>query len=153
MKAAMTANLEMTAGLSTRTGFHDIETALNQLVAMAAGSLPVAWEGLRFEPVLGTTFLQVFHEPAMTFAGSLGYSGYTVHRGLTQINITVPADRGKSAALFIADRFSSTLRRGVDSTFNGVSVRISAVSLGTWSVSKAWAILPVTVTWQCYKPD
>ena len=153
MIASITCNGTLSGTLKPRTVFHDIESALNTLILTAVGSTPVAWENVKYEPSVGTAFIQVFHVPLRTSPMSLGYGGYTDHRGVVQLNMCVPSDFGTLAAILLADKMTGTIRRGIVTTYNSVPVRISAISVGSMDIQKAWAILPVTINWQCYLPD
>jgi len=153
MIATFSCSATVTGALKPRTVFRDIEHALNALILTAAGSTPLAWENMRYEPVIGTSYIQVFHAPLRTTPESLGYAGFTAHRGLTQLNVHTPVERGTKAAVTLADQLTGVIRRGIVATYNGVPVRILGLSLGPTDIQKAWAILPVTINWHCYTPD
>ena len=139
--------------LAARTIFRDINHALNAMILSAAGTTPVAWENMRYEPVIGTSYIQVFHNPLRSGPASIGYNGFTTHRGIVQLNINTPGERGTKEAISLADQFTSVIRRGLVVTFNAIPVRILGLSIGAMDIQKAWAILPVTVNWHCYTPD
>jgi hypothetical protein len=153
MIVTFSCSAAVTAALKPRTVFRDIEHALNAMILTAVGSTPLAWENMRYEPTVGTSYIQVFHAPLRTTPESLGYGGFTAHRGITQLNVHTPVERGTRAAITLADQLTGVIRRGVVTTYNTVPVRILGLSLGTVDIQKAWAILPVTINWHCYTPD
>jgi len=153
MIVSFSCSATLTGAFKPRTVFRDIEHALNAMILTAVGSTPLAWENMRYEPTVGTSYIQVFHAPLRTTPESLGYGGFTAHRGITQLNVHTPVERGTRAAITLADQLTGVIRRGVVTTYNTVPVRILGLSLGTVDIQKAWAILPVTINWHCYTPD
>ena len=153
MIASFSCSATLTGALKPRTVFRDIEHALNAMILTAVGSTPLAWENMHYEPTVGNSYIQVFHAPLRTTPESLGYGGFTAHRGITQLNVHTPVERGTRAAITLADQLTGVIRRGVVTTYNTVPVRILGLSLGAVDIQKAWAILPVTINWHCYTPD
>lgn len=129
------------------TYFNDIIAALDaHLVALADGT-PIAWPNLDYDPSLGTVYYRPRYLPVDTSQVSMGSAGKDKTLGIYQIDIMHPKGGGRSGKI---DPLADHFKRGSVIAYNGVSVVVRTVALGTPINDGAWYAIPVSVTIYAY---
>ncbi len=127
--------------------FTNIEAALNTKLSTLGSLPPVQWPNVEYKPVQGTLFLRPTLLPASGDLFTL--SGQYQHKGIYQVDIFCPINKGISAltgwldaiqALFTATK---TLTAGSDKIF------IQSVSMGKTERQEGWFVGLITVQYIC----
>tara|TARA_R110000803_G_scaffold37766_3_gene81487 strand:- start:52 stop:459 length:408 start_codon:yes stop_codon:yes gene_type:complete len=129
------------------TYFNDIQAALDTRLASIAGSPPIAWPNIEYEPTGGTTYLRPAFLPAETLQSGLGSEGLDETNGIYQIDVVYKVGSGRSS---LVDSVADHFKRGTVATYNGVNVRIRSVSIAPAIFDIAWHFVPVSVSFQTY---
>jgi len=85
-------------------------------------ALPVAYENVPFDPVTGATYLKAFLLPANTVSGDLA-GALTTYRGVFQVSVCAPINKGAGAALGIADELAALFVVNARLTASGLTVQ------------------------------
>ena len=131
------------------TYFLDISAALDSNLATfaAANGVSVAYENIEFTPTVGTLYIRPTNLPANTLPLGISFNSALNHLGIYQIDVIAPVDKGKGAAVSMADLIVSAYPRG-DLTYNGVKVRIKSASRNTGTRDGAYYIVSVIITYK-----
>lgn len=82
-----------------------LELRLSTWASARNPTLPIAWEGVPFEPPAGM-YLRAFIMPAPTDSGDLA-SAHREYRGVFQVSIAAPNDAGPGAGEAIAEEIAA----------------------------------------------
>jgi hypothetical protein len=129
------------------THFNDIQAALDTKLATLTGT-PVAFPNIPYEPKAGTAYIRANFLPSETQQASMGDNGKDLTTGLYRLSLFVPKGSGRPSQL---DTLGDLFKRGTTLTYNGVNVRVRAVSIGSpLETDSAWYSIPVTVNFYTY---
>ena len=109
--------------------------------------IETAWENVEFTPTPGTPWQEVrflFNEPD----NSTLYDGYHQERGVVQIALHYPVNRGAHAAAERAELIRAVFRRGATFTNGGVTTQIEStprIGSGMVDEQEKEYVLPVYV--------
>lgn len=127
------------------TYFNDMQAALDTRLD-GMDSTPIAWPNIPYEPG-NATYLKPSFIPAGTLQVTLGDTGKDETLAIYQVEVISPRGAGRSSLPdTIADRF----KRGTILTYNGVSLRVRSVSIGSALTDGAYYIVPVSINVQTY---
>jgi len=127
------------------TYFNDMQAALDTRLD-GMDSTPIAWPNIPYEPG-NVTYLKPSFIPAGTLQVTLGDTGKDETLAIYQVEVISPRGAGRSSLPdTIADRF----KRGTILTYNGVSLRVRSVSIGSALTDGAYYIVPVSINVQTY---
>lgn len=85
-------------------------------------ALRVAYENVPFTPTSGETYLKAYLLPATTAAPDLAGT-VTTYRGVFQVSVVVPINKGAGAALGIADELAALFVVNARLTASGFTVQ------------------------------
>ncbi len=127
--------------------FTNIEAALHTRLATLSGSPAVAWPNVHYQPTENTTFLRPTILPAATVLNTL--AGMEEHKGIYQVDVYVPAEKGVSALNTLLDSIQSLFKSNKTITATDV-VFVQAVSRSPAVRDEAWFTGFVEVNYICY---
>ena len=129
-----------------------VNTLLNtQLSSFAtANSLTVAWENKNFKPSHGATYLRPHLMLAKPVSAGLGSAAPDIQRGVFQVDIMAPDDKGWGDSYALADLLRASFARGKRMEGTGVSLVCEAVAIGPGLADDTRYKLPVSITFYAY---
>jgi hypothetical protein len=133
--------------------YQDIRGALTTRANTTTG-LPAskAYEGLAFDPVIGTAYVAYSLIPTLERPASVGLDGLTLRQGLFQVSLFYPSGSGTGTAESKADDVKSKFVPGTYLTQNTTTVRIRYAERGQCQIEPDWIMVPVTVGWDLHTP-
>ena len=125
-----------------------IKIALDTKLATLGGTTPVAWENIRYEPVIGRMYLR----PTLLLGQSsdIDLQVTQVNRGIYQVDVFFPVNKGQSEMLDKMDAIYN-LFKGQILTVSGTDVHINSISISRFLTEQAWIVGSVEVSFSCYK--
>jgi hypothetical protein len=131
------------------TTFENIEAALYGALNSALTTTPISWPNIRYEPVSGQSFVEVYLEHRSARRVTVGANPWMEYRGFLRLHVAVPVHMGATPAAVIQDLISSGFAPGSTCTSSGVVVRILEVTPDRNFTQKTWTIFPIEVRWVC----
>ena len=130
------------------TYFNDIQAALDTRLNSLTGGHNIGWE---FTPAdfNGANYLRPTFLPAAVEQASLGDTGKDLYNGLYQVDVFFRKGTGRST---IPDEIGDHFKRGTILTYNGISLRVLAVSIESSSTEDNYHVVPVTINWEVFTP-
>ena len=132
------------------TIFQDITDALNAGVLAVFPTTPIAWENILYDPIPDTPYVRPTVIVHRSLPEGLGPSGLIRHSGVLQVSLYYPLGEGMLDMLTAGDVVASALKRGTDLISGSAVVRVESVARAMVLYDKAWAHLPITITWVCF---
>lgn len=128
----------------------DLQSALNQALAAAFPTMPIAWENTEYTPVVGTPYFRVYLLPAEIDVITLGPSPYQERKGIFQVSVLYPIGIGFGTPKGKVAEIVAAFRAGTVFTYNTLRV----VCDKAWPSSgrkedNAWYHIPVNVRYHC----
>lgn len=125
----------------------DTKQALEERLSTMPNLPDVAWQNVKYEPVLGTNYIQ----PFLLESSGEGYTfnNEQITRGIFQINIYVEADKGGEAYLAIADNIYTHFSYQ-DLTRNGTCIRITSINQEREARIGSWMVVPISINYETY---
>lgn len=127
--------------------FTNIEVALHTRLATLTASPAVQWPNVHYQPTENTTFLRPTVLPASTVLES--FAGAEIHRGIYQIDIFVPLEKGISTLNTLLDSIADLFTANKILTATDV-VWVQAVGRGRAQRQEAWYVGFIEVNYLCY---
>lgn len=128
--------------------FTDIEAALNTKLS-TLNSLPqVQWPNVDFTPTQGTVFIRPTILPASGDLATL--SGQYNHKGIYQVNIFCPINKGISTVTSYLDSLQALFTTSKTLTAGSTKVFIQSVSMGQLERQEGWYVGFITIQYICY---
>ncbi len=127
--------------------FTNIEAALHTRLATLSGSPAVQWPNVHYQPIENTTFLRPTVLPASTTLES--FDGAEIHKGIYQIDVFVPTEKGVSALNTLLDSIADLFTSNKVLTATDV-VWVQAVGRGRAQRQESWYVGFVEVNYLCY---
>lgn len=127
--------------------FTNIEAALHTRLATLSGSPAVQWPNTKYQPTENTTFLRPTVLPAATVLNTI--AGAEEHKGIYQIDVFVPVEKGVSALNTLLDSIQDLFKSNKVLTATDV-VWVQAVGRGRAQRQEAWYVGFVEVNYLCY---
>lgn len=106
------------------TVFFDISAMLDGRLNSMVGLPDVAWQGKKYDPVIGTLYLR----PTNLQGPTIAVTNQDETRGIYQIDIFAQAGKGKNAALIMADKVADHFKQGTILTYGGQNGCVRNVS-------------------------
>lgn len=128
-----------------------IQAALDAYLGAQVTDLPIAWEGIHFDPD-SAAYLAV--RMAARTSEALGPGQYSTIEwsGVYQISVYLPSGGGTGAALLRGDTLCALFRRGLSlRTTDGLDVIVFDSTPMPALVDPAWVHVPVQVNWIAYE--
>lgn len=120
-------------------------------VALAGLALPtdLSWENVRFKPVVGEPYAQVFLLPAQPDNIEIG-PGF-IQQGILQLNLFYPKDAGAGDAIGCAELIRDAFPFGASFSASGVTVNVIATPEIAPALAEADRFMvPVRVRWSAH---
>ncbi len=131
--------------------YQNIRGALQTRAALAAGFPPAnqrAHEGMVFTSTTGVPYARLSLIPSS--ARPFALSGQRrQHRGLFQVDVFYPANKGTGPAETVADAIRDQFKPGDRIPLGADIVLISYSERAAALFDAAWTQIPVTVGWSC----
>lgn len=127
--------------------FTNIEAALNTRLATLSASPAVAWPNTNYQPTENTTYLRPTLLPASTVLNTM--AGMEEHKGIYQVDVYVPLEKGVSALNTLLDSIQSLFKSSKTLTATDV-VFIQAVGRSAAERQESWFVGFVEVNYICY---
>ncbi len=122
-----------------------LDTRLNSL----AGSTPIAWPNIKFNPTLGTMFLRPTFLPGRTTRLLINDTiQYNV--GIYQIDVFAAQNKGMSSALDKMDAISDHFKAIQTLTAGNINVLIRAINQLPIVTIDSWVKGSVQINYSCY---
>lgn len=99
------------------------EARLQAWAAARVPSLRIAYQGVKFDPQTGETYLAAFTLPASVDSQDL-QGAHRLYLGIFQVSIVVPAGKGAGAAEAIADELAALFPLNLRLTRDGMTVMV-----------------------------
>lgn len=125
--------------------FKNIQIALDTALKLVPSIPTVAWPNTSFAPVLGTPFVV----PNLLPAANTVSTSVETYKGIYQIDINVPINKGTSQIYAIADAIK-TYFQAKSLVANGQTTLIQAVSLGLVQRDNAWYSTNVDINYSSF---
>ncbi len=127
--------------------FTNIEVALHTRLATLSGSPAVSWPNTHYQPTENTTYLRPTILPASTVLDTL--AGMEEHKGIYQVDVYVPLEKGVSALNTLLDSIQSLFKSNKTLTATDV-VFVQAVSRSPAVRDESWFTGFVEINYICY---
>lgn len=128
--------------------FTNIETALHTRLATLSASPPVAWPNVAYIPVEGTSFIRPSLLPSSTALECL--SGAEEHKGIYQVDVFVPLEKGVSALNTLLDGIESIFSSNKTLTVSSTNIYIQAIARGKAQREESWYSSFIEVNYICH---
>jgi len=132
----------------------EIRAALEESVANISG-IPAAaqraWDNVRFEPTVGTTWVKMTLIPLNDRPATRGDTPQYRTDGFFQISIFTPEGQGAGEAEALAETISDSYTVSDVLTKNSTSVRFEFAEIGQGMTESPWYMVPVTIRWYSYR--
>ncbi len=125
----------------------NIEIALQSKLATLSPAISTAWPNVKYESIENTPWIRPTLLPTRSTLETLSQAAY--HKGIYQIDIFVPLEKGIGALLTIEDSIY-TLYRKTTLTASSTTVEIKAVSRGPTNKEVAWFHGIIEVEFSCF---
>lgn len=125
----------------------NIEAALNTRLATLSGSPPVQWPNTRYQPVENTAFIRPTLLPAQTVLETL--DGSEIHKGIYQVDVFVPLEKGVSAIDTLLDSIASLYRSNKIMTATN-TIWVQGISRGPANREESWYTSYIEVNYLCH---
>jgi hypothetical protein len=126
----------------------NIELALHTRLATLSGSPSIEWPNTHFNPTENTLFLRPTILPSDTSLSTL--AGVEEHKGIYQVDVFVPLEKGVSALHTLLDGIDSLFKGNKTLTAGGDTIFIQAVSRGRTERQESWYVGFVEVNYLSY---
>lgn len=124
------------------------EGRLKTWAAARVPALPVSYENVPYTPTTGSTYLKCFLLPATTTSEDLA-GALTTYRGVFQVSVCAPINKGAGAALGIADELAALFVVNARLTATGFTVQqITPCSVAPALQDDTHYIVPVSFTYR-----
>ncbi len=127
--------------------FTNIEVALHTRLATLSGSPAVQWPNVHYQPTENTAFLRPTILPANTKLDTI--AGMEEHKGIYQVDVFVPLEKGVSALNTLLDSIESLFKSSKTLTATDV-IFVQAVSRGRAQRQESWYVGFVEINYICY---
>jgi hypothetical protein len=127
--------------------FTNIEAALHTRLATLSGSPAVAWPNTHYQPTENTTYIRPTILPANTILNTL--AGMEEHKGIYQVDVYVPLEKGVSALNTLLDSIQSLFKSSKTLTATDI-IFIQAVSRSPAVRDESWYVGFVEINYICY---
>lgn len=107
----------------------------------------VAWENMRFTPVLGSPYVRPTLMPGEPTQAEIGENGCNRHVGVYQISLFFPAGKGLAAVEALRDGLVDHFKRGSVLT-GSIGVEITKAYGGPMLEEPNWIHCPVTIQYR-----
>jgi hypothetical protein len=128
--------------------YTDIEAALNSRLNSLASHPPIAWPNVRYNPSEGTTYLRPTVLPAQS--GEATLDGHTIERGIYQIDIYVPLEKGISTITTWMDNIRSHFPIGTNLTAGSSIIFIKNPRRSEFTREENWFSGYISFNYICY---
>ena len=135
------------------TVYTDIRAALEQRLSSLPGLPAVAWENVKYTPVVGTPYLEPIIMWAEATQAEIGVTGRNWERGIYQITAVYPLDKGSSALEVMTGNIREWFKRGTELQQNGLTVKVKNVYPGPRSTDNAGVRQPISIVFFCQTPN
>lgn len=127
--------------------FKDIKIALETRLSTLSGSTPIAYENVRYKPVLGTMYIR----PTLLYASStlLDLNNVQENPGIFQVDVLYPSNVGMINLLTKMDDIEDHFK-GQVLTSGAVKVYISSISANRFVQSDGWIVGTVQINFKSY---
>lgn len=125
-----------------------LEERLAAWAAARAPALRVAWENAQFAPQASEVFLRAFVLPASTTSETLD-GAHRAFRGVFQVSIVAPVNRGPGVAAGIADEIAALFPNNLRIAGAGVTVHVTApASVAPALIDESLYTVPVSIPYR-----
>ena len=125
--------------------FKNIQIALDTALKLVPSVPTIAWPNTLFTPTIGTPFVV----PNLLPAANTVSTSVETYKGIYQIDINVPINKGTSQIYAIADAIK-TYFQAKSLVANGQTTLIQAVSLGLVQRDNAWYSTNVDINYSSF---
>ncbi len=127
--------------------FTNIESALNTRLSELNDLPRVAWPNMHFVPTENEVFIRPTILPFSTSLSTL--AGVEVHKGMYQIDVYVPLEKGISVLTSILDNIQDLFKSERTLTATDV-VLIQEISRGMFKREESWFCGMIEIRYICY---
>ena len=118
----------------------DVEKSLNYRLSeyLQAYPIDVSYPSVQYEPEADVEYLKIDYLHGETSQVELGTASDDRALGIYQITVNVKNGEGSSKASQIIDQLKEYFKRGTVASYNGLNVRVTAFSLGSYADEGDW---------------
>jgi len=128
----------------------DTDKALDYRLSEYRSKYPIdiAYPSVSYEPRVGTAFLTIDYLHGESYQVELGTESDDRDVGIYQITLNTENNRGSLEASTIITQLKEFFKRGTVASYNGLNVRITNFSLGSYDSSGDWYREVVNITYR-----
>lgn len=128
--------------------YTDIESALNARLDSLSSHPPIAWPNTKYKPIEGTTYLRPTLLPAESDADTL--NGGQVDKGIYQIDIFVPTEKGISVITAWMDAIKDHFPNGTILTSNTTKIYVNKIGRSLFQREENWFSGYISIYYESY---
>lgn len=128
----------------------DIVAALDRHLKLLQ-SADVAWENVKYEPIVNQPWLKVKFLPARSMVVGIGQNAVKQHTGTYQVSVMVPPNSSIANAIVRAEAIMGHFQYGMTLQENATTVMLLQSYIGPALNDGSWVSLPVSCPWNCYE--
>lgn len=134
----------------------DIRAALETKLLTVSGLPAVAFQGVSFEPVTGTPFVQSMFMPVNRRPAVRGTDPQKLYTGNYMVNVYTPEGKGPGAAEDLATLVVEAFEATSDIPYTNpadetITVSIDFAEMRQGITDTPWYYVPVVIGWYIYK--
>lgn len=126
--------------------YTDIRGALQSRLAATPGIPAIAYEGIRYTPVVGTPYVAPVFLPAGN-GGPRTTGGYIRHEGSFEVSLVYPGGNGTGLAEAMADTIKERFKVTDTATVGATVVRFRFAERRQALIDTDWIRIPISIGW------
>lgn len=114
-----------------------------------ANNVPVAWDGVPYEPAVGTKYVSQVNLPVKPQNVAIGQGVPQRRKGIYQIDVYASTENPKYEADKLVESLEAVFKPGYPLTYSGVSVQIENFYPDPHGMDKGWYRVSISVFYRC----
>jgi hypothetical protein len=106
------------------------------------------YPGLEYEPVAGTSYIQVDFLPASPITASIGYQEQERMTGIYQLKVYTDGEDAQAKGYQIEADLNTYFKKGVPISFNGTILQIDAFYGKGFDITAEWTVKVISVAYR-----
>ena len=131
------------------TANEKIEQVLDYTLQTAASTVPVAWVGTQYAPVIGTNYIERYFLPSEPDAVYIEKAEAERRRGIYQLNIMTSTENAYADSYTIEEQIKTYFKRGYPISYNSVNVQFENVYERQAEFSADWNKKIISIYYRC----
>lgn len=131
--------------------YDDIRSALEVALDGVTDVPPIAWENLRFDPVVGESYVKPRLLPTRREPAVRGTNPQMYYQGVFRVECYVPEGDGPATGDDLADKIIEAFEATSDFSYNSTNISIRYAERENGEMDGSHYMVPVNIGWYCYK--